>query len=201
MKTERMVRGELCANGYIVYDEKSLEAYIIDPGYDGPSYLEKIRELKLIPKGIILTHHHYDHVDAALELKKALKLPILIHEADGPRLKFKANVLLKDGDLITFGDTELMLINTPGHTKGSSCFLNIKDKLAFTGDTIFNVDLGRTDLADGSSRQMVDSITRVISLWEDDLVIYPGHGDPASMEYVRKHNSEYLEIMAETDEL
>lgn len=196
MKIERLVRGELCANGYIIYDEKTLTAYVMDPGYDPQAFVDKLKELKLEAKGILLTHHHYDHSDAAEELKGMLNVPILIHEADQKMLKFKADQLLKEGDVISFGETKLRLVNTPGHTKGSSCFLNEEEKIAFTGDTIFNLDIGRTDLSDGDPYEMLDTMTKIISKWDDDWVIYPGHGDPATMAFVREHNLEYIEAQA-----
>lgn len=202
MRIERFVRGELSANGYIAIDEKTGIAYIIDPGYDGASYAEKLEKLQLRPEGILLTHHHYDHVGAVAEFKRiwkekhGIKLPVAIHEEDAGKLKFKADRHLKDGDAIRFGESYLLALNTPGHTRGSMCFVNPDERVAFTGDTIFNVDLGRTDLEDGSEGQMIDSVKNIISLWEDGLIIYPGHGDSASMEYIRKYNQEYLEIMA-----
>ena len=80
-------------------------------------------------------------------------------------------------------------------SKGGVCFYSEQSKLAFTGDTIFNVDLGRTDLADGSPSDMENSIRNIINLWSNEITIYPGHGDSCNMKYVRKYDQEFLDIV------
>ena len=112
-------------------------------------------------------------------------------------------MLLEDGDVLETvggkgspsGNVKLVVIHTPGHTKGGICLMAERDRVCFTGDTIFNADLGRTDLNDGSYEEMADSILNVVNKWGNDLTIYPGHGDPATMKTVRKINLEFLEIV------
>ena len=111
------------------------------------------------------------------------------------------SVYLKDGDILELGDgteriEKLEIIHTPGHTKGGICIMCPQSKVCFTGDTIFNVDLGRTDLEDGSDSDMAASIS-IINKWPNDITIYPGHGDPATMKTVRKINLEFLEFLGE----
>ncbi|MEG0662158.1 MAG: MBL fold metallo-hydrolase, partial [Anaerovoracaceae bacterium] len=89
----------------------------------------------------------------------------------------------------------ILVVHTPGHTRGGVCYYSEKSKLAFTGDTIFNVDLGRTDLEDGNQRALEASIGEKIALWSNEIVIYPGHGDSCTMSYVKKHNEEVKEIL------
>ena len=102
---------------------------------------------------------------------------------------------LEDGEIFLLDEEEIRVIHTPGHTHGGVCYYSEKSKAVFTGDTVFNVDLGRTDLSDGSEKEMQDSIRNIISLWGNDMIIYPGHGDACTMKYVRKNNKEFKETL------
>lgn len=219
VEIKRFIGGILEANCYIVSPRRAHEGadakagcLIIDPGYY-PGRIEKyIRDNAFAPEGIILTHHHGDHSGAAAHLRKELDCPIMIHRDDADRFREGADRLLEDGDVLTIGGdagsakgtggsakgsdgVKLSVIHTPGHTKGGICLMSERDRVCFTGDTIFNVDLGRTDLDDGSYEEMVSSILNVVNKWGNDLTIYPGHGDPATMKTVRKINLEFLEIV------
>ena len=107
----------------------------------------------------------------------------------------KVDVYMEDSDIIDLDGVQLEVIHTPGHTRGSVCIFDGKDRVCFTGDTIFNVDLGRTDLEDGSEEQMIRSITEIIDRWPNDIMIYPGHGDGCTMKKVRKINREFTDII------
>ena len=120
---------------------------------------------------------------------------LYIHKADTDMYKKTVDVMLEGDDKLTLSREEIIVIHTPGHTMGSVCFYSEKSKLAFTGDTIFNVDLGRTDLSDGSQKEMEASIRNIISKWSNEITIYPGHGDSCTMKYVRKNNQEFLDIL------
>ena len=206
MEIKRFIGGILEANCYVVSPRASGDAkagcFIIDPGYDPAKVLKYIRETAFAPEGIILTHHHADHSGAAARLRKELDCPIMIHREDADMFREGADRLLEDGDVLTIGDEtggkgdlKLVVLHTPGHTKGGICLMAERDRVCFTGDTIFNVDLGRTDLHDGSYEEMRSSILNVVNKWGNDLTIYPGHGDPATMKTVRKINLEFLEIV------
>ena len=91
----------------------------------------------------------------------------------------------------------LQVIHTPGHTMGSVCFLSEKSKVIFTGDTIFDTDLGRTDLEDGSPEAMIQTCRNVINHWSNEYTIYPGHDGSATMKQVRKYNQEFLDCLEE----
>lgn len=190
-----MIGGNLESNGYVIYDKEQGESYIIDPGYNGEKYVKLIGDLGLTLKGILLTHHHYDHVGGVDKIKAMTGCPVYIHRADGGMYKKPADVLLENGDKLLLGEEEIKVLHTPGHTRGSACFYSEQSKLAFTGDTIFNVDLGRTDLVDGSPTDMEYSIRDIIDLWSNEITIYPGHGDSCNMKYVRKYNREFLDIV------
>ncbi|QEK12655.1 MBL fold metallo-hydrolase [Crassaminicella thermophila] len=211
MKIERLIIGMLETNGYVIYDENTLEAFIIDPGDEPKTFIDYIDRNNLKPIGIILTHYHYDHIGAVLELKKKYNIPTYIHKKDAEGLKdpyknhsisnFRKAIsiisdrIVVDGDVIKAGEIVLEVIHTPGHTPGGICLKVKNENIIFTGDTIFNIDLGRTDLEGGNYSEMKNSIRNKISKWDDDIIIYPGHGDSASMAYVRKKNMEFLDIM------
>lgn len=195
MKIKRLIGGNLESNGYIIYDQEGGECYIIDPGYLPERFTKVISQLKLKTLGILLTHHHYDHTGGVEKLHNLLDAKVFLHRGDLDQYKKSVDVVLEDGDQLQLGDDILLVIHTPGHTRGGTCFYSEKSKLVFTGDTIFNVDLGRTDLVDGSENEMSHSIKKIISLWSNDITIYPGHGDPATMRYVRKNNQEFLDLL------
>ena len=195
MKIKRLIGGNLESNGYIIYDAPGGEGYIIDPGYNAPRFVKEVEALDLTIKGILFTHHHYDHTGAADKVKMALNCPICLNTCDQDIYGDHVDEPLEDGDTLFVGQEEIQVIRTPGHTKGGVCLYCDKSKVVFTGDTIFNVDLGRTDLKDGSEKEMAASVRNIISLWGNDITIYPGHGDPATMKYVRTHNREYLDLI------
>ncbi|MCT4621672.1 MAG: MBL fold metallo-hydrolase [Marinisporobacter sp.] len=211
MRLERLVVGMLETNGYILYDERLLEAFIIDPGDEEKTFIEYIEKNRLKPIGIILTHYHYDHIGAVIELKEKYPMPVYIHKKDAKGLNdpcinhsissFRKAIsiisdkIVKDGDEIETSWVTLEIIHTPGHTPGGMCIKVKNENIIFTGDTIFNVDIGRMDLDGGNEQAMKNSIRNKISKWKDEVMIYPGHGDPASMAYVRKKNVEFLYMM------
>ena len=200
MKIHRIIGGILESNGYIISArEKDDDCLIIDPGYSPKKFIKYVKDNGLNAKGVVLTHHHPDHVGGAERISRELGCPVMIHRLDADIYRKNADVYLEDGDVLETGDgengLELVVKNTPGHTRGSICLLAEKDKVCFTGDTIFNIDLGRTDLGDGSYREMTNSIIKIVDKWPNDITIYPGHGDPATMKTVRKINLECLEII------
>lgn len=195
MKIQRFIGGMLESNGYVIYQNEGQTCYIIDPGYNPKVFIDFLKKKELDLKGIILTHHHYDHTGAVDRLKDAYDCPVYLHRNDCDMYKKPVDVYMEDGDIINIDGEKLVVINTPGHTRGSVCLYSEKSKLAFTGDTIFNVDLGRTDLQDGSEWEMEDSIINKIDKWGNDIMIYPGHGDGCTMKKVRKINKEFLNII------
>lgn len=194
MEIKRFIGGILEANCYVI-SSREKECYIIDPGYNPGRIIKYIEEKDFAPKGVILTHHHNDHSGAAAKIRKELDCPVIIHRMDADMLKTEADAFAEDGDAFSLGDEKLRVIHTPGHTRGGICIMASKSRVCFTGDTIFNVDLGRTDLEDGSEAEMRRSILDVCNKWGNDITIYPGHGDPAGMKTVRKINREFLDIV------
>lgn len=188
--------GLLLANCYFAVCGKTKEAIIIDPADEGDFLLQKIKELSIKPLFIVATHGHFDHLLAALEMKLALKISFLMNKKDLPLLarhqktaryflKYevdpvsKVDKFLKEGDILRFGQEKLRVMETPGHTEGSVCFLSQSSGAAhlFTGDTIFSDgSIGRTDLEGGSKEKLRESIKKLAKL-PPQTVIYPGHGE------------------------
>lgn len=192
MKIERLISGELYNNIYIVYDEKTLEGYVIDPGYEAKKIADIIKRRKLRIQGIILTHFHYDHSDACTELSRlAGGLRVYIHARDAKHLRFRPDVKVKDGHVFSFGSESLEVIHAPGHSPGSMCLLDKKGRNIFSGDTIFPVDTGYVTFEGGSGRDMMETMQRLDSILTDDHMVWPGHEDNVSMSYVREHNREF----------
>lgn len=195
MKIRRIVGGNLESNGYILYQKEGSTCFVIDPGYNPEKYIKTMKELKLGVKGILLTHHHYDHVGGVQKIRDTYDCPVFLHRGDLSLYKDIVDQVLEGGEILTLEDEEIQVIHTPGHTGGCVCYYSEKSKVAFTGDTIFNVDLGRTDLKDGSDYKMVNSIRDIIDQWSNEITIYPGHGDSCTMKFVRKYNLEFLDIV------
>jgi len=195
MKIKRFIGGLLESNGYVIYQEEGQNCYIIDPGYNSKVFIDYVKKEKFNVKGILLTHHHYDHVGAVERIKAVYDCPVYLHRSDCDMYRKPVDVYMEDGDVIDLDGEKIVVVHTPGHTAGSVCFFSTKSKLAFTGDTIFNVDLGRTDLEDGSESDMINSIRNIINNWENDIMIYPGHGDGCTMKKVRKINKEFTDII------
>ena len=195
MKIKRLVGGNLESNGYLIYQKEGSCCYIIDPGHGPEKFIKAAKENKLSILGILLTHHHYDHVSGVKKIRDAKSCPVYLHRGDMDMYRDEVDIALEGGETIMLEDEAIKVLHTPGHTEGSVCYYSEKSKLAFTGDTIFNVDLGRTDLKDGDPYKMEESVRGVINHWSNEIVIYPGHGDSCNMKFVRRVNREFLDIV------
>ena len=202
MVLEILTVGELVTNCYILGDEKTQEAVVIDPGGDFEIIEAHLKKLKLEVKYIILTHGHVDHIGALSQLKKATKAEILIHSKDSAMLydpnqnlsifsgdkitATKADRLLEEGDIIQCSGIKLEVLHTPGHTPGGISLLT--DKMIFTGDALFCGSIGRTDFPDSSYQELISSIKDKLLSKDDDFIIYPGHGPSSTIGEERKNN-------------
>ncbi len=179
-------------NCYIVVDENTKETMVIDPGGEPEKILEMLDVLEIDKiKYIYLTHCHGDHIGAVKEIKEAKGGKILVHRLDkeslfNPEISFTiwnqdgliidADSRVEDNDLIHLGSTEFKVIHTPGHTAGGTCLYCEKEKLLFSGDTLFRGTWGRTDLPTSSFEDIINSITNKLAILPDDTIVYPGHG-------------------------
>ena len=195
MKIKRLIGGSLESNGYVIYQKEGGACYIVDPGYNPDKFIKVMKESKLNLVGILLTHHHHDHVGGVKKIRDAKSCPVYLHREDVDMYRDVVDMPMEHNEAIKLDDETIIALHTPGHTAGSVCFYSEKSKLAFTGDTIFNVDLGRTDFKDGSAHRMAESMRNIVNLWSNEITIYPGHGDACDMKFVRKMNSEFLEML------
>lgn len=188
--------GTFQENCYLYACPQTREAVIIDPGDEAGRILEKIQELELIPKYILNTHGHIDHICAIDEVSAVYPVPLAIHADDAPMytdenharmfgrraplVQRKPDILLKEGDRITFGTLTLEVLHTPGHTPGGVCFVG-RPYCVFSGDTLFYRGIGRTDFVGGNYEQIVTSIREKLYTLDDELVVFPGHGAPTTI--------------------
>ena len=154
---------------YIIEDESTHEAIVIDPSWDLEKITSIIEEQNLIPKYIINTHWHDDHTRGNDELAKKLSVKIVQHEES----TLQNDMTVKNGDSIKFGCSELVVYHTPGHSKDSICLVG--DGKIFSGDTLFVGNCGRIDLPGGSANDLYHSLFDVLHSLDDNLVLYPGH--------------------------
>ena len=169
MKVYQISVGPMQNFSYIVEDESTHEAIIIDPSWDLDKIIQIVEEQNLNPKYLVNTHWHDDHTRGNEELAKELSLKIVQHSASD----LKNDMTVSDGDSIKFGCSELVVYHTPGHSKDSICLVG--DGKIFSGDTLFVGNCGRIDLPGGSSRELYHSLFDVISNLNDSLIMYPGH--------------------------
>lgn len=190
--------GDLATHCYLVIDEETRRTLIVDPGDEGDFLSTTILEKKLLPQAIILTHGHYDHCLAALELKLNFSLPICLHRKD-LFLYEKAHLsakhfshitipklppidhFLEDQEIITFRSSSLKVFHTPGHTPGSICLSSSLraergNPVLFTGDTLFLNGIGNTDHSYSSTPDLKKSLS-ILQKLPTNTLIYPGHED------------------------
>ena len=169
MKVYQVPVGPMQNFSYIVEDETTHEAIIIDPSWDLDKIIQIVEDQNLNPKYIVNTHWHDDHTRGNEELAAELSIKIVQHNASD----LENDMTVSDGDTIKFGCSEFVVYHTPGHSKDSICLVG--DGKIFSGDTLFVGNCGRIDLPGGSSRELYHSLFDVISNLDDGLIMYPGH--------------------------
>ena len=192
-------------NNYLIIDEESKEAALVDCSAVDSDINEELERQGAKLKYILLTHGHFDHIAGIrpeVNPSSAERPQIVMHKADLGWLE-KANqympmfgmpsitipkidIFVQDGDILNLGNMEIKVIHTPGHTQGGVCYL--ADGKLFTGDTIFREAVGRCDLEGGDFDQIVESIENKIFTLPPETLIYPGHGRMTSVEWEKEHN-------------
>ncbi len=186
-------------NNYLIIDDESKEAALIDCSAVDSDINEELERAGAKLKYILLTHGHFDHI-AGIRPNSDVK--VVMHKADlgwlektnqylpmfgMPQMTIpKIDIYVQDGDILKLGDLEIKVIHTPGHTQGGVCYLT--DGKLFSGDTIFREAVGRCDLEGGDFDQIVESIKNKIFTLPPQTLIYPGHGRMSSVEWEREHN-------------
>jgi len=205
MILRELVVGMFGSNCFIVGSEATNEGMIIDPGADANAILKAVKDLDLSIVLIVATHNHMDHIGALAKVKEATGADYAVHELDVEGMKpevfgrmvgvvmgggFKAapkpDRLLHEGDVIEIGDLKFSVLHTPGHTPGGISLLG--DGIVFSGDTLFNLGIGRTDMHGGDFATLMDSIVNKLLTLPDDTIVYPGHGPSTTIGDERKRN-------------
>lgn len=203
MKIVNIPTGMLQANTYLVCDETSRLGFIVDLGGYSKELKNIIEKNDIQIQYIVLTHGHGDHIggvqehlrdfpDAKVVCSRAEEKMLLdpeLNEAHhfGPeKVSFKPDILVDDGDTLTVGNMTMKFIMTPGHTEGGMCILI--DDVLFSGDTLFCRSIGRTDLAGGDFRTIMESIKKKLFLLPDETQVLPGHMEPTTIGFEKEHN-------------
>ena len=169
MKVHQIQVGNMQNFTYIVEDEDTNEAILIDPSWELVELELIIKRNDLKIKYIVNTHHHFDHTMGNEAMTESTKAPIIQHESS----ELKHDITVKDGDFIEFGNSKLKVLHTPGHSKDSICLIG--DNKIFSGDTLFVGNCGRIDLPGGSAKELYHSLFDVLHSLDDNLVLYSGH--------------------------
>ena len=202
MNIKTLVVGMIRANCYLIWNDTA--CVLIDPGDDEQRIEAAVEQVGKPLKAILLTHGHFDHVGAVKALTKRYpQVPVMIGAEDEElllepervyrgmlssipdKLHLQADRLLADGDTIDISGMHFTVISTPGHTKGSVCYLY--EDAVFSGDPLFRGTCGRCDFYGGNSHAMRDSLAKLAAL-EGDRPVYPGHEDETSLDWERKYN-------------
>ncbi len=184
--------GPVETNCYILWREGRTDALVIDPGDEGEAIVSSLRDRGLSAGAVLLTHGHFDHTGG---LSAFLGVPVYLHQADLPMLEspeLSAAFLtgdtrprptdalpVSDGEVLSLCGFSVQVLSTPGHTKGSVCYL-VDGEVLFSGDTLFQAGYGRTDLPGGSFSELRQSLRKLLSM-EKDVPVYPGHGGATTL--------------------
>lgn len=220
MTVKKVVYYQMDENMYVLFDEKSKEGVVIDPGSDAHRVIDCIEENGVILKAILLTHGHCDHIGAVPKLKEKYNVPVVCHKCEqdvledasinlspmfGAMIEMSADILLEDGEIFSFGDIDVKYLHTPGHTIGGACLYVEKEKVVFTGDTLFFGSIGRTDFPNTGRKikenrcgcgypvsenfsKLIESINTKLLVLDDDTLVLPGHGQETTIGKERRTN-------------
>jgi glyoxylase-like metal-dependent hydrolase (beta-lactamase superfamily II) len=194
--------GPFASNCYVVGSEAGKEGMIIDPGDDARRILQQVKGLGLDIKNIVLTHAHIDHIGGLTETAEATGAQVCAHRGDAMYLEQRplrgtltglpypdipaVDRWLNGGDSLDIGDLHFLVLHTPGHSQGCICLLG--HGVLFSGDTLFNYGIGRTDLPGGNYSQLMNSIHTKLMVLPDNTVVYPGHGPETTIGAERRSN-------------
>lgn len=188
MKIEKIVVGLLEENCYLII--KNDKCIIVDPGDEKEKIISRIEKLKLNVLGILITHDHFDHVGALINILNIYNVPVYYHNINN-EIDYDKLIDIKEERYI-IDEFKFEVIFTPGHRNDSVTYYFYDENIMFTGDFLFKGTIGRTDLEYASIFDMRKSLNK-IKEYDDNITIYPGHGDKSSLIYEKKNNYYLLE--------
>jgi glyoxylase-like metal-dependent hydrolase (beta-lactamase superfamily II) len=196
--------GILQTNCYILINEQTRGAVIIDPGAEPLKIQKTCEELNLSPVAVLLTHGHFDHFIAADKLRQAYSIPVWINDAEKELLgdaamngshmiraldaALTADRFFTDGELLDIAGFSIRVIHSPGHTPGGACFYLEDENILISGDTLFRDSFGRTDMPGGDIGALAATITKRLFTLPGKTAVYPGHGEATTIEYEKQRN-------------
>ncbi len=204
MRLKQFVSPDMGENCYFVIDEETNKAIVIDPGAQGEKLCSVIDAEEITVVAICLTHCHFDHAGAVMDIKRHTNAPIFICKGEeetagstvynlsamfGRPFTIPYDRVLEEGEKFSFGSLVFSTILTPGHTPGGGCFYFEKEGVLFSGDTLFCMSVGRTDFPGGSVSQLTDSIKNKLFTLPDNTRVYSGHGNDTTIGFEKEHNS------------
>jgi glyoxylase-like metal-dependent hydrolase (beta-lactamase superfamily II) len=193
IQIEKLELGPFGTNAYVLVCRATGDSALVDTPAEANKIVERLKGTT--PRYILITHNHMDHLGAFSELRSTLGVPVAAHPLDAEKLPSPPDILLNDGDTVSFGNIELKVLHTPGHTPGSLCFLT--GQYLISGDTIFPHGPGKTSTP-AALRQVIESITEKVFVLPDDTQVYPGHGDPTVL---KKEKEEFAVFSSRSHDL
>lgn len=202
MQIQEITGGMLPTNCFIVTDEETGISAVIDPGFISDELFDRIKELKKVD-AILLTHGHFDHIMGLDGFLQEFHVPVYVHEEDerlmtDPGLNqsgvytsgytFDGATYIQEGQEIKAAGFAFKVLHTPGHTPGGVCYYAEAEKILFSGDTLFQSSVGRTDFPLGSMSDLVRGIKEKLMVLPDEVLVYPGHMGETTIGYEKSHN-------------
>lgn len=204
MTVQNLCLGMVMTNVYFLQNEETKEMLIVDPADNADAIIRKVEAMQGIPKAILLTHGHFDHIMAAKDVAEKYNIPIYAYETEkrlleDPSLNLSGmtgrstftltpDILVKEGDEPEIPGFKFKVLHTPGHTAGSCCYYFYEDNVLISGDTLFYASCGRTDFPTSSGKDMRMSLSRLINELPEETIVYPGHESSTSIGFEKKVN-------------
>lgn len=203
LEIKSFLLGMVATNCYLLANKETKEVLIVDPADDALRISNAIETEGWTPAAILLTHGHFDHIMAVNELKARYHVPIYAHIEEGDVLKqtslnlsgmigriytSEADIYVRDGDHLKLAGFDVIVLHTPGHTKGSVCYYLPEEKVLMSGDTLFHCSIGRTDFPTGSMSQLIRAVKEQLFVLPDDVKVYPGHDSVTTIGYEKQYN-------------
>lgn len=202
-RIEQMILGMVSTNTWFLMNEENKELLIIDPADETERIQVKISQMGGIPRAVLLTHGHFDHMMAAGDLRKTYRIPVYAYESEkalleNPRANLSgawssphvltADQWVKEGEELNLAGMKLQVFYTPGHTAGSCCYYLQEEKVLFSGDTLFAGSVGRTDFPTSSTRDIRESLHRLLEELPEETRVCPGHNEETTIGYEKRYN-------------